>query len=197
MPAGKSLAPAGGTTTLNPICLCCGFFSISCSAPAPLFAQASFDDAPKVNPPKPPTVIPQAPPGNATMTPGLGGPPPGTPPPAPEMPAASPVQPKITALTISPGTIREGLTDVTAIRTTITLSVPALKDLLCHVVSADPKQIVCADIVVPKGQQTQNGVVQINWKKVLRNGQVQIKAYDDENPELLFHTRVYLRKKPV
>jgi hypothetical protein len=162
---------------------------------SPLWAQASFDEAGKVAPAKPPAVIPPPPPGNAVMTPGVNAPPPGTPPKPPELPVELPKRPVITVLTISPGTVREGLTDVHVIRTTIKLSVPALKDLLCHVVSEDPKQMVCANIVVPKGQQQADGVVEINWKKVLHNGQVEIRAYDDEHLETVLHTRVYLRKK--
>ena len=106
-----------------------------------------------------------------------------------------PKQPVITELAISPGTVREGLTDPHVIRTTIKLSSPALKDMHCHVVSEDPKQMGCTNIIVPKGQQEADGLVTINWKKVLHNGQVQIQAYDEEHPETLFHARLYLRKK--
>lgn len=161
----------------------------------PLSAQSSLNNGDKMNPDKAPEVLPPQPPANEVIRPGVNAPPPGTPPPAPELPAPPLVLPQIAQLTISPGTVREGLTDKDAVKATVILSAPATKDLLCHVVSAEPKKVICGDVVIPKGEQQEDLVVQINWLKVLHNCQVQIKAFDEENPETQLHARIYLRKK--
>ena len=162
---------------------------------APLYAQAGHEDADKMNPPTTPTVGPAQPPGNAVMTPGVNAPPPGTAPPPPMLPAEPIVAPRITQFVVTPDTVREGLTGKDAVKAIVTLSAPATKDLHCHVMSTAPLEVVCGDIVVPKGQQQQDGAVSVVWAKVPHNGQVQIKAYDEDNPETLLHARIYLRKK--
>jgi hypothetical protein len=81
------------------------------------------------------------------------------------------------------------------LRTIVTLTAPAAKISVYHVVSSNPVEVVSEDITVAKGQTSGAGGLQINWLKVKRSGQVRFKAFNDDNPEIILQGRIYLYKK--
>jgi hypothetical protein len=159
----------------------------------PLSAQSSTDNSDKLDPGRPSTVVPATPPGAATLQPGVNPPVPGQE--VPQLPAEPLVKPKLSEFTVSPGTVREGMAYKDDLQTIVTLTVPATKISVYHIVSSDPGEVVSEDIIVAKGQISGAGGLQINWKKIKRSGQVRFKAFNDDNPEIILQGRIYLSKK--
>ena len=111
-------------------------------------------------------------------------------------PAARPIQPSLDRFTVSPATLRETLTYREGVHTTIRLSAPALKTLVCRVTSSDANRLVCSSITFQKGEQERKGDIKVNWKEVPEDGQITLKAWDPDHPELVLRSRVYLRVSP-
>jgi hypothetical protein len=159
----------------------------------PLGAQSSMDSSDKLDPDRPSTVAPATPPGAATLRPGITQPTPGEG--APQLPAEPVVTPKLSEFTVSPGTVREGMAYKDDLKTIVTLTAPATKVSIYHIVSSDPVKVVSGDITLDTGQTSGAGGLQINWKSIKRSCQVRFKAFNDDNPEIILEGRIYLDKK--
>jgi hypothetical protein len=124
---------------------------------------------------------------------------------------APPRKPKILSLTISPGTVREGVnyglpanTMVkdeatppslsTLIKAQVTLTAPATEDFSCHLISMDREKVSCKDIDFTKGSLEGTGILNVNWDKIQHDCRVEIKAYDPDEPLNSLWFTVSLRK---
>jgi hypothetical protein len=160
----------------------CLFFLL-CSLP--LGAQTSLDNSASVSPPpapKPQDIAPVPDMDSASISTNI-------------MMAAEPIiQPKIDHLRVSPGTVREGFVYREGAKTIVTLNVPATKPLVCHVVSSDPDKLACGAVSFGTGDQEQTGLLEIKWKNIDHDCQIGITVYDPNHPEIILHSRLYLRK---
>jgi hypothetical protein len=110
------------------------------------------------------------------------------------MPARALIQPDLADFTISPSTIREGLTYLEDAKTSLTLTKPAIKSFTCTVVSSDPTKLTCGAIAFLKGDQEGKGLLSIKWKNIDRDCEVVVKVFDPSRPETILRSRLYLRK---
>jgi hypothetical protein len=151
----------------------------------PLTAQTSLNDSARIAPPAPPesAAVNAAPDvTSAAIAPNTA------------RPAAPIMQPKLDRFTVSPGTVREGLTYKNGVNTVLRLTAPTLEPFTCKVISSDPEKLSSGNIFFQKNDIEQKGALGINWKKIPADCQVTIKVYDPHHPETVLHARVYLRK---
>lgn len=93
-----------------------------------------------------------------------------------------PRRPKPVKFSVSPGTIRQGYDYRKLLKSTVVLSAPVPVNLLIHVANSDPERLTCSDIIVPKGSDTGEGTVKVNWLKVDKDCRASLRAYIPDNP---------------
>ena len=155
---------------------------------APLSAQTSIDDSAKFYqtlPPTPTVIAPSAEATSTAVTTNF------------TLPTPPLIEAKLDRFTVSPGTMREGLTYREGAKTIVTLTIPANKKFICAIVSSDPERLACGSIVFQKGDMEGKGAIEIKWKSVDHDCQIALKAYDPDHPEIVLHSRLYLYKSAV
>jgi hypothetical protein len=105
------------------------------------------------------------------------------------------VRPHVVALTLTPGTLREGYNYHDAAKALVRLSVPVSKPLTFHITSSVADEITAPDIIFQKGEKEKSCGLVVNWKKVMQDKSVMIRVVDPERPDRVVEARLYLIKQ--
>jgi hypothetical protein len=105
------------------------------------------------------------------------------------------LRPHVVAITLTPGTLREGYNYHDAARALVRLSVPVTKPVTFHLTSSLADEISASDIVFEKGEKEKSCGLIVNWKKVTRDDSVLISVVDPERPDRVVQARLYLVKQ--
>ncbi len=97
-------------------------------------------------------------------------------------------------ISVTPSTVREGLTYHDGVRLMLTLTAPANRNVSFRITSSDTGKVVSGPLSFQKGEQEKTAHLDIKWKSVDRDCQVGLKVSDPEHPETILRSRIYLRK---